>query len=123
MVRFSLTARLLIILVVIGATGLVAVLCAVATTHRSSALQSLRSAIASRDADRIREAIKRAQAAGVSEKDVANMQELRDVLSGKLQSALAGQFSRASFDLPRPAASLVPRATVLPAQPQVRAAS
>jgi hypothetical protein len=90
MVRFSLAARILTLLAVIGAIGLAAaVLAAIAKTHRSSVLQSLRSAMASGDANRIRMAIWRAQAAGLSAEDVAATQELRAALSGKLQSALA----------------------------------
>jgi hypothetical protein len=67
---------------------LVAVLAGVTKTHRSSALRSLRAAIASGDASRIRAAIWRAQAAGVSVEEVATTQELRAAVSGKLQSAL-----------------------------------
>lgn len=90
MVRFSVMARMLAILIVMGVAGLVAaVLTAFTMSHRSSALQKLRSAIASGDAKRIREAIWRAEAAGVSAEDAAAMQELQSALSGKLRNALA----------------------------------
>lgn len=88
-VRLSAMARFFTLLLVVGTAGLlVAVLTAFTMSHRSSALQSLRSAIASGDAKRIREAIWRAQAAGVSAEDAAATQELRALLAGKLQSAL-----------------------------------
>lgn len=60
-------------------------------SHRSSALQSLRSAFASGDGKRIQEAIWHAAAAGVSAEHAASMQELRACLSEKFQSALADQ--------------------------------
>jgi hypothetical protein len=85
MVRFSRTTRIVTLLAVVGAAGLVvAVLAGVTKTHRGSALRSLRAAIASGDANRIRAAIWRAQAAGVSAEEVATTQELRAAVSGKL---------------------------------------
>lgn len=92
MARLSPLARVMTFVALATATVLTTmVLHSIAKSHRASALQALREAIASGSAPRIRAAIWRAQAAGVSAEEVAATQELREALSGKLQSALAGQ--------------------------------
>uniref|UniRef100_A0A7S4QWK6 Uncharacterized protein n=1 Tax=Alexandrium monilatum TaxID=311494 RepID=A0A7S4QWK6_9DINO len=87
--RYSVVLSLAIVTALgVAAAGGAAAVPSVSKALRTEGLRSLRAAVAHGDPERIRAAIKHAQAVGVSAEEAAETEELRAAVFGKLHSAL-----------------------------------